>query len=124
MRVLIKFIFGGLINTSITYFIFLALNFFVTYWLAYSAAFIIGVVISFVINRNFVFNEDSGLKSFAVLLTFYLGLLAYNNGILYVLVSKIPLPEEIAVILVIALNVPISFLFIRRIMSISDHAKD
>jgi len=77
-----------------------------------------------VINRNFVFNEDSGLKSFAVLLTFYLGLLAYNNGILYVLVSKTPLPEEIAVILVIALNVPISFLFIRRIMSISDHAKD
>ena len=124
MRVLIKFIFGGLINTSITYLIFLALNFFVAYWLAYSAAFIIGVVISFVINRNFVFDEDSGLKSFAVLLAFYLGLLAYNNAILYLLISKTPLPEEIAVILVIALNVPISFLFIRRIMSISDHAKD
>jgi len=124
VRVLIKFIFGGLINTSITYLIFLALNFFVAYWLAYSAAFIIGVVISFVINRNFVFDEDSGLKSFAVLLAFYLGLLAYNNAILYLLISKTPLPEEIAVILVIALNVPISFLFIRRIMSISDHAKD
>lgn len=124
MRVLIKFILGGLINTSITYFIFLALNFFVAYWLAYSAAFIIGVIISFAINRNFVFNENSGLKSFAVLLVFYLGLLAYNNAILYLLVSKTSLPEEIAVILVIALNVPISFLFIRRIMRIGDHAKD
>jgi len=124
VRVLIKFILGGLINTSITYFIFLALNFFVAYWLAYSAAFIIGVIISFAINRNFVFNENSGLKSFAVLLVFYLGLLAYNNAILYLLVSKTSLPEEIAVILVIALNVPISFLFIRRIMRIGDHAKD
>ncbi len=94
------------------------------YWLAYSAAFIIGVVLSFVINRNFVFNEDSGLKSFAALLVFYLGLLAYNNALLYFLVTKTPLPEEIAVIMVIALNVPISFLFIRRIMRIGEHARD
>ena len=57
------FLTGGLLNTLITFTIFLLLENFISYQLAYFITYFIGIVISYFYNIKVVFKVNTSLKS-------------------------------------------------------------
>ncbi|WP_076602062.1 GtrA family protein [Aromatoleum tolulyticum] len=51
-----RFIAGGALNTAVSYGVYFLLHLVVVYQLAYFAAYVVGVVVSYLFNAKFVFN--------------------------------------------------------------------
>jgi putative flippase GtrA len=54
---LVRFLLVGGLNTAITYVVYLTLNGWMVPWLAYGAAYLLGIIIAFVGNRSWVFRS-------------------------------------------------------------------
>lgn len=59
----LKFMVSGGLNTALTYISYIYLLGFFSYKVSYSCAYIMGVFLSFFLNRYFVFKSSRGLKS-------------------------------------------------------------
>lgn len=112
----IRFIICGIINTLLTYLIYLGGLCMVGYSLAYTFSFICGIFISYYLNSRFVFQKAlSWRKALQYPLVY---LLQYVLGIssLYLLVEILGLSEIIAPVIVVFITVPATFLLSRRVI--------
>ena len=66
------FILGGGINTGVTYLIYLGLNIFFTYQIAYLLSYVIGVIFAYWFNSKFVFRVILSWRSFYSYPTVYI----------------------------------------------------
>lgn len=111
-----KFIIVGVINTLLTYIIYLISVYFTKYEIAYSISYLCGIIISYYLNTVFVFRTKISLAKFIKFPLVYV--FQYFSGlfILSVAIEIFALYEMVAPVVVVILNVPITFLLTRTVL--------
>jgi putative flippase GtrA len=120
---LIRFLLGGLLNTIITYLIYLYLIIFFNYLFAFSVTFLIGIVFAFIINSMYVFKTPLKLRRFIQYpviysMQYFLGLI-----ILFLLVNYFHISQLLAPLFNIFILVPFTFILNRHFLKGSFYGK-
>lgn len=110
-----RFLISGGVNTALTYLIYLALIPFMAYTLAYSASYVAGIVIAYVINTRFVFQARMQARSALLYPLVYVAQYAAGVVLLALLVEVLRVDERIAPAAVIVLTIPLTF-FLSRVI--------
>jgi putative flippase GtrA len=112
----LRFIVIGAINTVATYALYLVLLPQAGYKLAYTAAYVVGIVFAYLLNTRFVFRVRRTLASFTLFPLVYLVQYALGIATLYVAVTLFNVPERFALIASIVVTIPITFLLSRLVL--------
>lgn len=108
-----KFLLGGLVNTVLTYCIYLVLANWINYQLAYGLAFLAGIGISYFLNVLFVFKVAVSPKAFLSYPLVYAFQYLFSAFLLKILVEHLEMSKSVAPLLVIAVSVPLTYLVVR-----------
>lgn len=111
-----RFLITGTTNTAVCQLVYLALNYFVPYTLAYSGAYLFGVFFSYYLNTRWVFKVPMSLKTFVQYPLVYVLQYAIGIVLIYTLVDHLHCPEWLAPLAVVAMTVPATFLLSRFIL--------
>jgi len=111
VKKLILFGANGIINTIVTYSLFVVISNFIDYRITIVLVYIFGIFLSYVLNKKFVFRIRGKLYIFVLI---YLGMLLANLGITTILVEEFNLVKEIAQLIAIAIVFLIGFTLINR----------
>jgi putative flippase GtrA len=110
-----RFLLVGVSNTLVTYAVFLLLPF-LPYLYAYTLSYCVGVVNSYFMNVFFVFKKKISLHSFLKFPFVYVIQYFLGASILWLLVGKLELAPAWAMVVVIIITVPITFLASRFVL--------
>lgn len=105
-----RFLLVGLGNTLVTYVAFLLLLTLLPYLYAYSLAYCIAVLNSYFMSVRFVYKKKASLQSFFKFPFVYLAQYFIGASILWLLVGKVGIAPAWAMVVVIIVTVPITFL--------------
>ena len=111
---LARYLVAGALNTLLTWLLFVALSQWINYLLAYGIVFVLGVVLSFVLQSVWVFRSKMEWASLLRFKMAYLVNLAVGLLLLKLLVTHAALSPALAAIGVVAVQVPLGFLLSRR----------
>ena len=78
-----RFLATGLVNTAVGYGVYLGLLRWTSYEIAYAAAYVIGIVVAYVLNSLFVFRSPIGLRTALRYPFVYLAQYLFGAGLLY-----------------------------------------
>lgn len=112
----IKYLVAGLLNTALTYGLYLFLLTFLAYGLAYSMAYITGIVTSYFLNSIFVFQAKISPRKFFMYPAVYVAHYAFSLLALIVLVRFLRVSETLAPVTVIALGFPLTYVLTKIIL--------
>jgi len=112
-----RFLISGGINTLVTYSIYLLLNQWTSYIIAYSIAYIIGIVVSYLVNAGWVFKKTFNLKSFIFYPLVYLSQYILGITLLYLLVNFVNIHQSLAPLIVVSATLPVTFLMSKAILN-------
>jgi len=115
-----RFVLAGGVNTAITYGLYLALLPFLPYQASYTAAYVVGIVIAYLFNRNLVFLSHRGVRSVVLLPVVYLAQYLVSLLVLWLWIDRAGLSARLGPIIVIAVTVPLTYLLSREIFSSKD----
>lgn len=113
----LKFAIVGVLNTAVTYFLYLLLLLFSSYLIAYSLAYLTGIIISYLLNSKYVFKESISPKKFLMFPLVYIVQYVMSSLLLYLSVHYLNVNERIALLISIVLTTPITFVLSKRIIS-------
>lgn len=115
-RQFFTFILGGVLNTSLTYLLYIFLLNYLSYQLSYTLAYIAGIIISYFLNTFFVFKQRASLVKFFFFPSIYL--LQYCVGIflLMLLVQQLNFSPKLAVIIIPFVCLPLTFICSRVLL--------
>lgn len=113
----VRFLLVGAANTIFSYLLFLMLLAFLGYLPAYSIAYCSGIIFSYFLNMHFVFKKLVSLVSFLKFPVVYIIQYALGVVILWLLVGKINISPALAMIGVIIVTLPVTFLLSRFALS-------
>jgi len=111
VKKLILFGANGIINTVVTYSLFVVISNIIDYQITIVLVYIFGIFLSYVLNKKFVFRIRGKLYLFVLI---YLGMLLANLGITTILVEEFNLLKEIAQLIAISIVFLIGFSLINR----------
>lgn len=113
--VLTRFLISGLLNTGITYFLYLGFLQIYSYRIAYTGAFLSGILTSYGLNAMFVFRSGVALRTLIRFPVVYL--VHYVLGLVLVttLVDFVGIAAWIAPIFSILVSVPLTYILSRMI---------
>jgi putative flippase GtrA len=111
------FLVSGALNTGLTYLLYLVLLQFLTYRIAYTGAFICGILISYVLNAVFVFKAGFSSKSLTRFSLVYLVQYALGMVIVLVLVEYAGVAQWLAPVFVVLITVPLTFILARAVFA-------
>jgi len=111
VKKLILFGANGIINTIVTYSLFVVISNIIDYRITIVLVYIFGIFLSYVLNKKFVFRIRGKLYLFVLI---YLGMLIANLGITTILVEEFNLIKEIAQLIAIAIVFLFGFTLINR----------
>lgn len=111
----VRFLISGGLNTAVTYALYLVLLQFLNYRIAYTIAYVAGIVLAFVVNRTFVFRSHRGWRS--VVLFPFVYLVQYLAGltIAVVWIEYFRFPQELAPLAAIVVTLPLTFVLSRAV---------
>jgi putative flippase GtrA len=112
----LRFLIVGAVNTLVTYLIYVALLFVMTYPVAYTVTYAVGILISYCLNAQLVFKQK--LRLSVALLYPIVYLLQYLLGLalLFVLVEMAHLSAFIAPLCTIFVTVPVTYFASRYVI--------
>jgi putative flippase GtrA len=105
-----RFVIVGIINSLATYGLYLLLNFFVAYEIAYTISFAAGILISARFNASYTFKTALILRRLLKFAGFYILNYCLGLGCLAVFIDYLHWHETIAPIFVLMITGPIGFL--------------
>ena len=111
----LRFLISGGMNTAATYAVYLVLLRFVDYKLAYTIAYLFGIVLAFFINRLFVFRTHRGWRSMVMFPFVYLAQYLVSLGVVWVWVERLHLWKEAAPLVAIVITIPMTFVLSRLV---------
>jgi len=91
---------NGIINTVVTYGLFILLSNFIDYRLAIALVYIPGIFLSYFLNGKLVFNNKGHLLTFVVITLLMMGT---NIVITWILVEVFKLPKEVSMLIAIGI---------------------
>lgn len=106
----VRFLLVGVTNTLISYTLYLFFLTFLTYLAAYSLAYCAGIVVSYFLNVHYVFKKRVSLASFLKFPIVYVIQYALGAIMLWLFVGKLVISPQLAMIGVIIITVPVTFL--------------
>lgn len=111
-----RFLCSGLLNTMLTYLIYLALLLVARYDVAYSLTYLVGVYTSYALNCLIVFRKPFAWRSALQYPVLYLAQYFVGIAIVTALVSHAHIDERIAPLLVLVLMLPVTFVANRLVI--------
>jgi putative flippase GtrA len=115
MSAAVRFVVAGAANTAVTYLWYVFLLLWLPVVLAYTVAFVSGIGISYVLNRNFVFKVAGSSSALAWFGATYAA--TYLIGLAVTLALTPTVGPQLAAAGALFVTVPISYLATRRILS-------
>lgn len=116
-----RFLIVGGLNTAITYAIYFAgVSLHIHYMIAYSFAFIIGIMMSYTLNTAFVFKSTFAIRKALRFPMVYFIQYILGVMLLYILIDTLHVDKKIAALLLIFFTVPLTFLLSRFILQDTD----
>ena len=109
-----RFLLVGGANTAASYAIYLLLLFVVDYRIAYTVAFVAGLVGGYLLHARFVFDARPQTRSAIAYLATYAVTYLVSLVVLYVAVARLGVPKPLGMLAALAFTVPASFLLLRR----------
>ncbi len=113
----LRFLLSGGFNTLLTYSVYLLLLQALPYNASYTIAYIGGLILSYILNRYFVFRSHKGIKSVFLLPLIYLAQYLISLVIIWLWIEQFGFDERAAPILAIAITVPLTFVLSKHIFS-------
>jgi len=111
------------VNTAVTYLLYLVLLQVLPYVEAYSMTYLAGIFLGYMLNSYVVFKERPTLKSVAMYPLVYVLNYLFGLSILYTFVELFGVPREMAPLFVIAISVPVAYISIRFVFKGSRNEK-
>ena len=108
-----RFLLVGGANTAASYAMYLLLLLVVDYRVAYSAAYIAGLVYGYLMHARFVFDARPAVRSATAYLAIYAAMYLVSLLVLYVAVDRLGVPKPLGMLAALAFTVPTSFLLMR-----------
>jgi putative flippase GtrA len=115
-----RFLIAGLINTAVTWALYLALLLVLPYLAAYTTAYMLGVGVGYVLNAAFVFRVRLAWRGLLRMPLVYGAQLLTGNAVLWFAVSKIGVDRRLALLASIAVSVPLTFALSRFLLARRD----
>jgi putative flippase GtrA len=112
-----RFIVAGILNTGITYALYLILLTWQGYEFAYSLSYAAGIVISYLANAIYVFRKPLKASSAMAFPLVYVVQFLIGFLLVKILVEWLTVPAEIAPLIAIAVTLPVTFVLSRWIIS-------
>ncbi|KAA9377526.1 GtrA family protein [Microbispora cellulosiformans] len=110
-----RFLTGGALNTAVTYGLFVVLSRWLPPAVAYSAVFLLGIALSYVVNSVFVFRVRASAGSAVRFPAVYLA--QYATGLaLLTLLTRIGVDGRAALPLTMCVTVPLTFAMTRHVL--------
>lgn len=113
-----RFLLTGATNTAASYSVYLLLQLWLPYGLAFTMAYVFGVFFSYWLNTRWVFRTKASLKSFLAFPSVYIVQYLCNMVLLYVLVDHWGASQQWAPLVVIVATIPVTFLMSRYIIKV------
>lgn len=113
----IRFLLVGGFNTISSYLIYVLLLQFFHYAIAYTASFILSIMISYFLNAQFVFRVKHSWRKFFTFPSVYFVQYFLGLGLLHVFIANFHVNALIAPLLVVSITFPISFILSRVILT-------
>ncbi|MHC8378105.1 GtrA family protein [Pseudomonas sp. MDT1-16] len=118
----LSFLVGGVLNTGLTYCLYLFLSYLIDYQIAYAIAYAAGIFFAYFFNSKIVFKVEQSWVGMVIYPTIYLVQYLFGALLLGLLVEYLHLHKAIAPILVIVLLLPSSYL-LNKIVLKATHKK-
>jgi putative flippase GtrA len=115
----LRFIAVGLINSAVTYGIYLLFLRILPYAFAYSVSFGAGILISLFLNATWVFRKRVTARTTVQFPLVYVVQYLFGLALLAMFVERLGMRRELAPLLVVACTVPITFLLTRYVFRAS-----
>lgn len=112
----VKFLLVGASNTVFSYLLYLLLLLWLSYMPAYSISYGVSILSSYYLNVRFVFRERVSLTSFLQFPLVYIVQYSLGAGTLWLLAGKFAIPPSVAMIGVIIITIPVTFIMSRFII--------
>jgi putative flippase GtrA len=112
---MLRFLVTGAFNTAVTYIIFLIGAVFVPISWAYTFAYVLGILLSYLLNAVFVFRNRISKKTAKAYPLIYLFQYLLGLILLELIVNRANIEKEYGVLIVIAINIPVSFALARMV---------
>jgi putative flippase GtrA len=112
----LRFLAVGAFNTAAGYVLYLGLLQVFGYRVAYSIAFVLGVLMSYALNTRYVFRQPFSWSKLLQFPLVYLAQYALGIALLYVLVEVLSVAAFAAPLIVVVVSVPVTFILSRKII--------
>lgn len=110
-----KFLVAGVLNTGVTYLLYLILLHFMPYILAYSLTYVVGIVLGYSLNAKWVFKKTINLRTAIVYPLSYGFNYIIGVSMLWVFVEILNFSREISPLVVVVISVPLMYFFTKII---------
>ena len=112
----IRFLIAGAINTVVTYALYFVLLLWWPYALAYTASYVVGIVLSYWLSTRFVFRVQGSAKRFATFPIVYAVQYGVGLAVLHAAITVFNVPQRLAMLASIAVSVPLTFVLSRFVL--------
>lgn len=109
----IRYVLAGIINTGLSYGLYLLILTRLPYQAAYAIAYVIGIGVQFLLHIFFVYRVPPNIVRFSGYPVIHVILYGFGAGLLYVLVNMLEVNSRIAALIVIFASIPVGFLLTR-----------
>lgn len=109
----VRFVVAGLVNTGVTFVLFLVLAQAMPDALAYTISYVVGIALAYFLNALIVFQAGMSVRTAFRFPLVYGVQYLYGLCLLSVLVSRLHVPSAVAMATVIATSVPLTFFLSR-----------
>jgi putative flippase GtrA len=114
---LFRFLLSGVVNTALTWGIYLVLLLFFSYLFSYTASYLLGILISYFLNRFFVFQGHQGLRSVLALPLIYAIQYGLSMVMLWCWVEIFELDSRVAPLVAVIVTVPVTYALTKNVFS-------
>ena len=113
------FLIGGLLNTGLTYAVYLGLRTLIHYQAAYLVAYVCGILFSYYFNARFVFHTPLSWRGLATYPSVYVIQYVASAVLLRILVEHMGMSATFAPLLVTAIMVPATYVMSKFVLKLT-----
>lgn len=111
-----RFLIAGAANTAVAYTVYLMLLGGLGYLVAYSIAYVAGILVSYLLNTYFVFRTAPLVSSFMRFPVVYVGQYLLGAAVLWFFVDLVGVPRQVALAFSIVATIPFTFFASRFVL--------